>query len=281
MWLYGITLDKRYFRPYEGRSLRPSARGHRTDMGLLLRSGLRWCSADKFSDDSMAPNDQKSIFNSILSSYISTYAFYRRSYHYHRVGPLQSKTVCLFAVVASSIYALDGDVAYAQEIGSSYLGISGSAISIGDNEVRGHDLDFDPGFAVAGAFGSIFGAVRTEGEVSFSQSDLRFGVETEKLQILRGAASLYVDFLGSEGTRILPYAGVGIGLASLEFTNDIIDSDIALTFHGELGTSFAASSSLDVLFFYRFQHFEADIDDAKRDFQSHQFGFGFRFFSCC
>ena len=86
--------------------------------------------------------------------------------------------------------------AVAQTSDSSYFGISGGAIFFNDNEIRHHDLEFDPGFFVAGSVGYIFGSVRTEGEVAYAQSKLRFGGSGGELNALRGTAGLYLDMVG-------------------------------------------------------------------------------------
>lgn len=195
------------------------------------------------------------------------------------MGPLRLKTgFSFFALLSSVFFATGSKPIYAQEGGSSYVGLSGGTILFSETEISGHDLDFDPGFVVAGSLGAVFGAVRTEGDVSLSQSDLRFGIDSEKLTVLRTSASLYVDFLGAGDANILPYAGGGIGVALLEFDDDIIGSDVALTGHGELGISFETASSVDLLFFYRFQHSETDLVDSGESLQSHQISVGIRFF---
>ena len=169
-------------------------------------------------------------------------------------------------------------ITVAQGVGSSYFGVAGGAVFFRPNEIMDHDLEFDSGFVVAGLAGYIFGSVRTEGEISYSQSSLQFGNRDEELTTLRGAASLHVDFIGFGSSNILPYAGVGVGVASLAFDDAIDDSDIALTAHGELGVAFAAASSFDVVVSYRFEHFETDIGDTERDVQAHQVRMGLRFF---
>lgn len=192
--------------------------------------------------------------------------------------PLQSKQALFTVVFALVLLLASQNNTSAQGVGTSYFGVSGGAVFFNKNEIRDHDLDFDSGFVVAGIAGYIFGSVRAEGEVSYSQSDLQFGANKEELTVLRGTGSLYFDFVDFSDSNILPFVGGGLGIASLEFDDKIDDSDIALTGHGELGISFAAASSFDVVFSYRFQHFETDINDAKDEFQSHQIRVGIRYF---
>ncbi len=192
--------------------------------------------------------------------------------------PLQAQQALFPTLFALALLHAFPNSLLAQDTGSSYFGVSGGAVLFNPNEIRDHDLDFDVGFIAAGTVGYIFGSVRTEGEVSYSKSNLQFGVEEEELTVLRGTAGLYFDFLGFGTSSILPYAGAGFGIAALEFGDRSDDSDVALTAHGEIGVSFAASSSLDVVFCYRFQHFETNIEDADDQFQSHQIRAGLRFF---
>lgn len=168
--------------------------------------------------------------------------------------------------------------ANAQNVGSSYYGLSAGTALVSDNEIGDHDLDFDPGLIVAGLAGYIFGSVRTEGEVSYSKSKLRFGSEDEDLAVLRGATGLYLDFIGFDSSTILPYIGGGLGFALLNFSGEIDDSDFALTAHGEFGVSFAAASSVDVIFSYRFEYFDTDIGSVRDDIMLHQIRAGLRFF---
>ncbi len=191
---------------------------------------------------------------------------------------LRSKRAILVNALISLFLFATPEATSAQTVGSSYVGVSVGAVFFRDNEIRDHELDFDSGFAVSGIAGYIFGSVRLEGELSYSQADLRFGARDEELTVLRGATSLHFDFIGFGSSNILPYIGVGMGLASLEFDDEIDDSDVALTAHGEIGVSLAAASSFDVFFSYRFEHFDTKISDASKDFQSHQIRFGLRLF---
>jgi opacity protein-like surface antigen len=190
----------------------------------------------------------------------------------------RSKQAILVIALISLFLLATPAATSAQTVGSSYLGFSAGAVFFRPNEIRDHELDFDPGFAVSGIAGYIFGSVRLEGELSYSETDLQFGDRDEELTILRGATSLHFDFIGFGSSNILPYVGVGMGLASLEFHDEINDSDVALTAHGEIGVSLAAASSFDVYFSYRFEHFNADISAASKDFQSHQVRLGLRLF---
>ncbi|MEL6963355.1 MAG: outer membrane beta-barrel protein [Pseudomonadota bacterium] len=169
-------------------------------------------------------------------------------------------------------------VTLAQAVGSSYFGMAGGAVFYRPNEIMDHELDFDSGFVVSGLAGYIFGSVRTEAEISYGQSSLDFGNRDEELTTLRGTVSLHVDFIGTGSTNILPYAGIGVGVASLAFDDEIDDDDLAITGHGELGVAFAAASSFDIVVAYRFEHFETDIGDVEKDVQAHQVRMGIRFF---
>jgi opacity protein-like surface antigen len=182
--------------------------------------------------------------------------------------------------------AMPGQAA-AQSVGDLYWGVFGGAQFYSDNEINGGDLEFDPGWLVGGQVGYIFGSVRAEAEIEYNEADVdQFeGVnEDATLSALRGTGSLYFDFVGFNQSNILPYAGGGFGFASLELDGDNLDdSEVALTAHGELGVSFAAAENFDVVVSYRFEWFDADLEDVDDNITAHQVRAGIRFFTgpCC
>jgi len=177
--------------------------------------------------------------------------------------------------------------AAAQGVGDLYWGLFGGAQFYNDNEVNGADVEFDPGFAVGGQLGYIFGSVRAEAEIEYNESDVdEFDDQDEDatLSAIRGTGSLYFDFVGFNQSNILPYAGAGFGLASLEFDDgELEDDEIGLTAHGEVGVSFAAAQNFDVVFAYRFEWYDTDVGNVDDDIIAHQVRFGIRFFTagCC
>lgn len=186
-----------------------------------------------------------------------------------------------------TLLALSPGTAAAQGVGDLYWGLFGGAQFYNDNEVNGADLEFDPGFAVGGQLGYIFGSVRAEAEIEYNEADVdEFDDQDDDstLTALRGTGSLYFDFVGFNQSNILPYAGAGFGLASLEFDDgNLEDDEIGLTAHGEVGVSFAAAQNFDVVFAYRFEWYDTDVGNVDDDIIAHQVRFGIRFFSagCC
>ena len=178
--------------------------------------------------------------------------------------------------------------ASAQSVGDLYWGVFGAAHFTSDNEVENADVTFDPGYAVGGQLGYIFGSVRAEAEIEYNDSEVdEFGnVDiNSNLTILRGTGGLYFDFVGFSQSNILPYAGAGFGIASLEFDGeDLGDDEVGLTAHGEIGVSFAAAQNFDVVFAYRFEWYDTDIEKVEDDITAHQVRAGIRFFTgpgCC
>jgi opacity protein-like surface antigen len=177
--------------------------------------------------------------------------------------------------------------AQAQSVGDLYWGVFGGAQFYSDNEINGGDLEFDPGWLVGGQLGYIFGSVRAEAEIEYNEADVDQFEDVNNdatLSALRGTGSLYFDFVGFNQSNILPYAGAGFGFASLELDGDNLDdSETVLTAHGELGVSFAAAENFDVVVSYRFEWFDADLEDVDDDITAHQVRAGIRFFTggCC
>ena len=186
--------------------------------------------------------------------------------------------------------ALTPGTAAAQSVGDLYWGLFGGAQFYSENEVGNADLEYDPGWAVGGQLGYIFGSVRAEAEIEYNESEVDEFDNSNidiTLSALRGTGSLYFDFIGFSQSNILPYAGAGFGLASLEFEGDNLEDDeLGLTAHGEIGISFAAAQNFDVVVAYRFEWYDAELDDIDDDITAHQVRAGIRFFSgpgvgCC
>jgi opacity protein-like surface antigen len=170
--------------------------------------------------------------------------------------------------------ALAASPASAQGVGDLYWGLFGGAQFYNDIDARGNDLQFDPGFAVGGQIGYIFGSVRAEAEIEYNEADLD-GRNSDTLEVIRGTGGLYFDFVGFSQSNILPYVGGGFGFAGVDLGSD---SDTALTAHGEAGVSFAAATNFDVVFSYRFEWYDADVGGVKDDITAHQVRAGIRFF---
>ena len=72
--------------------------------------------------------------------------------------------------------ALMPSTAAAQSVGEIYWGLVGGAQFFSDNEIGNADLEFDPGWLVSGQLGYIFGSVRAEAELEYSEAGVdQFG----------------------------------------------------------------------------------------------------------
>lgn len=200
----------------------------------------------------------------------------------------RSAATCGLLAALVSLASMPGTAA-AQGVGDLYWGVFGGVQFPDDNEIGNADLDFDPGFTVGGQLGYIFGSVRAEAEVEYSESDVdEFDDRSSgaELTSLRGTGSLYFDFIGFGQSNILPYAGGGFGLASLELDggSGLNDDEVGVTAHGEIGVSFATATNLDLVFAYRFEWFDSDLENVDDNITVHQIRAGIRFFSgsgCC
>lgn len=194
------------------------------------------------------------------------------------------RSAATFGVLAALVpLASMPGTAAAQSVGDIYWGLFGGAQFYNDNEVGNADVEFDPGFAVGGQLGYIFGSVRAEAEIEYNESEVsEFGNANSSADFsaLRGTGSLYFDFIGFNQSNILPYAGAGFGLSSVEFSgdDDLDDDELALTAHGEIGVSFAAATGFDVVFAYRFEWYDTDVGNVDDDITAHQVRAGIRFF---
>jgi opacity protein-like surface antigen len=174
--------------------------------------------------------------------------------------------------------------AAAQSVGDLYWGLFGGAQFYSENEIGNDDVEFDPGWAVGGQLGYIFGSVRAEAEIEYNEAEIENS--SASLSSLRGTGGLYFDFIGFSQSNILPYVGAGFGLASLEVDGGGFDDDgeLGLTAHGEIGVSFAAAANFDVVFAYRYEWNDVEVSGLDDDITAHQVRAGIRFFSgpgCC
>lgn len=202
---------------------------------------------------------------------------------------MKPSTAALGLLASLAPLALMPATAKAQSVGDLYWGLFGGAQFYSENEIGNADLDFDPGWAVGGQLGYIFGSVRAEAEIEYNEADVDSfggGSSDATLSALRGTGSLYFDFIGFSQSNILPYVGGGFGIGSLELDgDDLNDDEIGLTAHGELGVSFAAATNFDVVVSYRFEWFDSDLENVDEDITAHQVRMGIRFFGggagCC
>lgn len=200
---------------------------------------------------------------------------------------MKRSTATLGLLASLAPLALMPAKASAQSVGDLYWGLFGGAQFYSENDIGNAEIDFDPGWAVGGQLGYIFGSVRAEAEIEYNEADVDSfggGDNDASLSALRGTGSLYFDFIGFSQSNILPYVGAGFGLASLELDgDDLNDDELGLTAHGEIGVSFAAATDFDVVVAYRFEWYDSDIENVDDDITAHQVRMGIRFFSggCC
>jgi opacity protein-like surface antigen len=185
-------------------------------------------------------------------------------------------------LLAALPVALASSPASAQGVGDIYWGLAGGAQFTSDNEIGNDDVSFDPGFMIGGQLCYIFGSVTAEGEIEYSDVDVKDIDNTNNddasLSALRGTGSLYFDFIGFSQSNILPYVGGGFGFSSLDFDGDISDDEVGLTAHGEVGVSFASASNFDFVVAYRYEWTDTDVGDLDKDLIAHQVRIGLRFF---
>lgn len=149
-----------------------------------------------------------------------------------------------------------------------YLGLSAGALLLATNDGSigpvDTEVDFAPGFTVAGQFGYRFSALRTELELEYAQADVdsfsAAGVEFDgdgNLGILRGTLGAYLDL--TVIPIIKPYAGGGVGFADIDGETAVVDGDVVgiddgtyLTAHGEVGFTFTLFPLVDLVPAYRF-----------------------------
>lgn len=149
-------------------------------------------------------------------------------------------------------------------------------------------LSADSGYAFGGALGRQFGSgFRAELEVNYRQNDLddlsiaAFGLAaTGKLDgdvsTLAGMANLLYDI--QLGTRITPYIGGGLGLASVNVDIDSVggtttafdDSEIVFAWQGMAGLRFRLTDRISIRGGYRlFSTSDPEFGTTEGEYQSH------------
>jgi opacity protein-like surface antigen len=227
-------------------------------------------------------------------------------------------TVSLAAALAAITLAAN---AYAQDAGSQASNdkalttsdgwyFSGSAglsfLEEQNNRNRSGSVNFDtsganPGFDVTGALGKDLGnGFRAEGELGYRQIELGHGtvyspggtgIATGYATGNSHAVSLmgngYYDF--KFGSPIVPYVGVGIGMAdvsmdgvSINGSPAVSDSDLAFAYQAMVGIGYQITPTGTIYTGYRyFATAEPNLSDAAgdrfhSDFESHNLEIGYR-----
>jgi opacity protein-like surface antigen len=138
------------------------------------------------------------------------------------------------------------------------------------------NIEFAPGYDVALQLGYRFSVVRAELEAEYARAELDSvdvgGISVDPdldLSILRGTASLYLDF--TLLPLFTPYVGGGVGAAHIDGETSVIngitveiEDDTHLTAHGEVGLALDFLPFVSMVPAYRFiwiDSGEGGIDD--------------------
>jgi len=197
--------------------------------------------------------------------------------------------VCVFILLCSPVFAA-GDFYVTPQAGVVFLNDSDIPI---DGESIGISMGFDTGYGLGISAGYDFGIMRIEGEVGYRSNDFDTVSEQGSEYSYPGDATAlsllfncFVDF--ETGTGFTPYAGVGIGVAKVEFefaegsgrfTDD--DTVFAYQFVGGIGYPVAENIVLDISYRYfatadpSFNPPHSDVTGAE--YGSHNIYMGVRF----
>lgn len=173
-----------------------------------------------------------------------------------------------------------------------YVGLSAGALLLtttdGSAGLVDTELDFAPGYDVAGQLGYRFSFLRTELELEYARADIdsleAVGAEVDadgEVGILRGTIGAYLDL--TLIPIIKPYAGAGVGFANVDGDSATIDGDVVgiedgthLTAHGEAGFTFTLFPLVDLVPAYRFIWIDNETDQADAT-TAHVFKLGARY----
>jgi opacity protein-like surface antigen len=183
-------------------------------------------------------------------------------------------------VAALGLVLMPGDAPAQTFDAGPYVGVSGGAVLIPDNEGSiaglGTAIEFDPGWDVALQLGYRFSFIRAEIEAEYGQAAIdrvRVGGASidpgEDFRYVRGTGGLYLDF--TLLPLFTPYVGGGVGAAYI-LGDDAevggveveVESDTYLTAHGEVGLALDFLPVISIVPAYRYMWFDTaqgEIDD--------------------
>ncbi len=147
-------------------------------------------------------------------------------------------------------------------------------------------FDHNAGYVAGGQFGIVLKPWRVESEITYQRTDYDDAVDlTFDLEVIRGTIGLYYDVkpIAALG-GISPYAGGGLGAASLEVSgtdgNGFKDDTISFTLHGETGINLSLTDQIAVAPHYRFEWFDSggETAGANDDFYAHALRVSLRVF---
>jgi opacity protein-like surface antigen len=143
-------------------------------------------------------------------------------------------------------------------------------------------FDYNLGHFIGGQVGYRVGQWRTEGELSYAETEFRdIDNDVFDVEVIRGNASLFYDFAMTPALdAFAPYVGGGVGLSNIAVERGAFDEDeTGITLHGEVGMVVDVSPSLSLVPQYRYEWFEQGVAGFDDYFRAHslriaaQFGF--------
>lgn len=183
--------------------------------------------------------------------------------------PSRLKTGGVLAILGLTSLVLASPAAADDPNNPWYLRSGMGLIVLQDNEIDNTsvDIDYDPGFSINTALGYRFSDMfRAEGEFgsNFSEVDRPSGLDAEFSE-LRFLVSGIVEVPDLEvaDTRIAPFAGFGLGIASSKI--DGSDREAEFTLQVEVGIEAKVTDRLWIGPNYRFQYGTYDGDGDLED----------------
>ena len=197
-----------------------------------------------------------------------------------------------FAALGPGLLVAPGD-ATAQTLDSGpYIGASAGALLFRDVDADVGPIDaeveFAPGYVIAGQLGYRFSMIRAELELEYGEAELdeieaggsSVDIDTG-FDMLRGTAGLYLDF--TLLPLFTPYAGGGIGAAHIDGDREVvngvtveIEDSTDLTAHGEVGVALDFLPFVSIIPAYRYIWID-NGEDGVDDTTAHVAKVGLRF----
>ncbi len=143
--------------------------------------------------------------------------------------------------------------------------------------------EYDPGFAISGAFGHDYGDFRSELEIAYRTNDFDTVGASGDTTALSFLINGYYDFVSQ--SPLAPYLGIGIGFANIDVDSLSVgpvtvgnEDDTVLAYQFCLGASYAISSTTVFDLSYRyFATTDPDFGPTESEYKSSNIMFGVRF----
>ncbi len=167
--------------------------------------------------------------------------------------------------------------------GSPYAGLTVGKAYLNDSRIKGSskEYSYDDGEGYCYAHGLEFGNFRLEGEIGYQKNDFEsmepgHDPANGDLSILSLLGNGYYS-LGTSGSRVIPIISAGLGVANIEFEdelNAVDDSDLVLAYQVGAGLGFKLSESVMLTTMYRYfsaadPAFSEEGSDLEIDISSH------------